>query len=335
MKRAARLLALLLALGLAVAGLLLQWQTQQPAGLLVVTQTGFIKSDDPAPPPDSALWIPRTLPDNWRTTSPGLSGYGWYRVAFVLAQAPAEPWAVYLPTVGTTYQLLLNGTDVGSSGPMAGPIARTAGVPTMAQIPPLLLRTGENRIALRLRVAPNLRGGLGPLTLGPRSAIEPLYDADLFARVTLPRSLNIALIFVGLLVLLLWLRRPGEAIYGVFSALAIVWSIRNFHYTVSPAWVPSGLWEAFVLGSLGVVVLLLWLFALLYGGARRPRIERWVVRGGGVAIAVVATLAVVDPHAASAIRIPWYLACAGIGGWTIALLVGVSREPANRPRTGV
>ena len=338
MRGVARLLLSLLAIALVVTSLLLQWQGQRQRaaqGMLVVTETGFIKSDDPSPPPDSASWIRRTLPDNWRTTNPGLSGYGWYRVAFVLAQPPAEPWAVYLPTVASTYELFLNGVAIGSSGGMTGPIARSMGVPRLDPIAPQLLHAGENRIELRLRVAPNLRGGLGPLTLGPRSAVEALYDADYFARVTMPRSLNIALIFVGLLVLLLWLRRPAEAIYGTFAALAIVWSIRNFHYTASPAWMPSGLWEAYILGSLGVVVVLLWLFILRFTATDSPRAERWVTRGSVAAIAAVAAVAVLDPSAASAIRIPWYLLCAAIGAWTIALLVGYGRRPANRRRTGV
>ncbi len=191
----------------------------------------FVKSDDPAPPADTAPWVRRSLPDNWRQTNPGLSGYGWYRARFVLREAPSQPWAAYLPTVGTTYQMHLNGVDIGTGGGITGPIARTLGVPRLDPIAPQLLRPGENRLLVRLRVAPNLRGGLGPITLGPRAVVEPVYDADFFARVTLPRSLNIALIFAGMLVLLLWLRRPAERIHGYFAALAIVWSIRNFHYT--------------------------------------------------------------------------------------------------------
>ena len=335
MRITARLVIVLLAIALFGAGLWLQSLHHDPAGVLVVSETGFIKSDEPAPPPDSAPWVARSLPDNWRKTNPGLAGYGWYRVAFVLPQLPSEPWAVYLPTVGTAYQLFLNGTDIGSSGGMTGPIVRSTGVPKMDPVAVHLLRVGENRLDLRLRVAPNLRGGLGPLTLGPRSVVAPLYDADVFARVTLPRSLNFALIFVGVLVLLLWLRRPAEAIYGVFAALAIVWSIRNFHYTAAPSWVSSGVWEAFVLGSLGIVVLLLWMFAVLYNGARRPQVERWVLRGGAAAVVAMAAVAMLAPQAASNVRIAWYVACACIGGWTIALLVRAGCRPANRARAGV
>ena len=335
MKGPARLLVLLLATAAVTAGLLLQWPWQpRNPGLLVVTETGFVKSDDPAPP-DADTWVRRQLPDNWRASNSGLSGYGWYRVAFTLPQAPAEPWAVYLPTVSTTYQLFLNGVAIGTGGGMTGPIARSMGVPRMDQVPAQLLRAGDNRIDLRLRVAPNLRGGLGTFTLGPRAAVEELYDADYFARVTLPRALNIALVFVGLLVLLLWLRRPSEGVYGAFAALAIVWSLRNFHYTLSPAWMPSGVWEAYVLGSLGVVVVLLWLFVLRFTGTSLPRSERWMTGGCAVTVTGVCALAIIDPQAASAARIGWYLLCAAIGTWSVAMLVRCALEPANERRAGV
>lgn len=192
--------------------------------LVVITSIDFIKSDDPAPPADTAPWVRRSLADNWRQTNPGLSGHGWYRARFIVRGPPAQAWAAYRPTVGTAYQMHLNGVDVGGGSGIIGPIARSLGVPRLDPIAPQLLRPGENLLLVRLRVAPNLRGGLGPVTLGPRAVVEPIYDADFFTRVTLPRTLNIALIFAGMLVLLLWLRRPAERIHGYFAALAIVWS---------------------------------------------------------------------------------------------------------------
>jgi signal transduction histidine kinase len=332
-KAAARLLVLLLAIGLGIGGLVLQGQPPgQLAGVLTLADVEFVKSDAPDPPADSASWVKRALPDNWRKTNPGLSGYGWYRATFRLADAPKEPWAVYLPTVGTTYQLFLNGADVGTGGGMTGPITRGLGVPRLDPIAPQVLRSGDNQLLLHLRVGTTLRGGLGPITLGPRAAVEPLYNSDYFGRVTLTRSLNIALIFIGLLVLLLWLRRPQEKIYGCFAALAIVWSIRNFHYTVAPHGLPSNLWEAFVLGSLGVVIVLLWLFVLRFTGGARPRTERWLMRGAGASVVLFALL---DLKAVSMLRIPWYLLCAAICAWSIGILLQFGRRPENRRHAGV
>lgn len=332
MTGAFRFLVLLLAIAFGAAGVVLQLQDQERSPELVTIKTAeFIKSDEAAPP-RNAQWVPATLPDNWRKTNPGQSGYGWYRATFFVPQAPADPWAAYLPTVGTTYQLYLNGVDIGTSGGMSGAIARSMGVPRLDAIAPQLMLPGSNELYLRLRVAPNLRGGLGAITLGPRAAIEPLYDREYFARVSLTRALNIALIFVGMLVLLLWLRRPEARIYGYFAALSIVWSLRNFHYTISLPHVPSSVWEAFILGSLGVVVLLLWLFILRFTGTSLPRLERLFKWGCAL---FVLTVPVLDPLIASAIRVPWYVLCALLGAWSIVILFRFGLRPENRRRTGI
>ena len=321
------LLAVLLAL-LAVAALLLLTRPPQAEGVLTLTEARFVKSDSPQPPEPSDAWLPRALPDNWNRSNPGQSGYGWYRAEFDLPQAPTEAWAAYLPTVATTHRLFINGTELGG-GPMTGAYARTLGKPLLDAIAPQLLHAGRNELLLRLRVAPNLRGGLGPITLGPQGVVAPLYERDFTMRVIVPRSLNMALVFVGLLVLLLWLRRRSEAIYGLFAALALVWSLRNFHYSADVPGVPSSLWEAFILASLGVVVVLQWMFMRRYTGLPSARLER-----GALATAMLALplFALLDPGIMRALRLPWYLLCAGFGVWSIVLLLRHLRSP--RPEQG-
>jgi len=315
--RLLRRLSLTLVIGLALAAALLLFTTpREPRGLVHITEMAFVKSDAPSPPGVEAAWVQRSLPDNWRRSNPGQSGYGWYRARFDLPEVPSATWAAYLPTVATTHRLIVNGVDVGG-GAMTGPHQRSFGTPQFDTIAPQLLRQGSNEVLVRLRVAPNLRGGLGPIILGPREEVEPLYDDAFQARVTLPRAMNMAVLFAGLLVLLLWLRRPAESIYGVFAALALVWALRNFHYTVSPA-MPSAFWEAFILGSLGLVVVLLWIFMRRYTGQPPHRRERRLLVGTALSLPVLALL---DPQTVSAVRIPWYVACAVFGVWSVLLLI--------------
>ncbi|WP_427912956.1 sensor histidine kinase [Ramlibacter sp. MMS24-I3-19] len=308
---------LTLLMGAIVAAALVQLtRPKPPLGVIEITQAGFIKSDDPRAPGPQAEWVTRTLPDSWSVSNPGQSGYGWYRMLLVLPDAPVEEWGAYLPTVSTTHHLFINGVDVGG-GAMSGPFQRTMGTPQINLIPPSLLNAGRNEILLRLRVAPNLRGGLGPLLVGPHPSVEPLYERDLLVRVTLPRALNLALIFVGVLVLLLWLRRPSESIYGVFAALAIVWSLRNFLYTVSLP-IGSNVWEALVLGSLALVETLLWMFVLRYTGKAPPTFERWALTGALVSLPLLASL---HSSVVSALRLPWYLGCTVFSLFVIVLLI--------------
>jgi signal transduction histidine kinase len=315
--RLLRQLLLTLVAVLIVTAALLQLTRQRVTGQVMdLASMDFIKSDEPAPPDDDAPWVRRRLPDNWRRTNPGQSGYGWYRARFSLPQAPVDAWAAYLPTVGTVHRLFVNGVDLGG-GEMTGPYERSGDKPHFAVIPPHVLQAGANEVFVRLRVARNLRGGLGPLTLGPRATVQPLYDRAFLIRVVLPRGLNIALTFMGLLVLLLWLRRPAESIYGVFAALAIVWSLRNFHYTAAVP-VPTHWWEAFILASLGMVVTLIWVFLRRYTGAPPRRAERVVLAVAALALPGFAYLPL---RLLSVLRIPWYVACAAFAAWSIGLLL--------------
>ncbi|MES2973442.1 MAG: ATP-binding protein [Pseudomonadota bacterium] len=328
------LLASVLAAALAAAaGLAL---LKPPAGgtgaeVVRIASARFIKTDEAvAPPSTDPRWRSVALPDNWQVSNPGQSGYGWYEARVDAPAQPLQSWSVYLPSVGTSYQLFINGVEAGGTGGMQGEFRRTMGIPQLDAVAPQLLNPGANTLLLRLRVATNLRGGLGPITIGPRAAVEPLYDHDHFLRVTLPRSLNIALIFAGVLVFLLWLRRPGETVYGYFAGLAVLWSIRNFHYTTSFAAIPTRLWEAFILGSLGVVLVLLLLFMLRFTGRRNDALERAATT---VCLLAPVVFFALGEQLASQLRIAWYLLCALLGVAPIVVLLAYLRSPAGRGHT--
>ena len=62
------------------------------------------------------------------------------------------------------------------------------------------------------------------------------------------------------------------------------------------AWLPSDVWEAFVLGSLGLVVVLLWIFMRRYTGPAAAPARALVLAGAALSLPVLALL---DPLAAS------------------------------------
>ncbi|MCW5648514.1 MAG: hypothetical protein KIS62_02080 [Ramlibacter sp.] len=303
-----------------LAGPALAAQMTLPAGATVrIEQAEFVLSDDPLPPVEG--WQAQALPDSWRLSRPGRSGYGWYRVRL---QVPAEQdlpkgsLGLMISLVGTTYAVYANGVDLGEGGGMTGEIKRNGGVPQFVLIPPQVLEVGDNWLYVRLRVAGNLRGGLTPLLLGPREAVENEYDRVYFWRVTLSRSANVALIVTGLLVGLLWLRQRERSVYGYFAALAVLWSLRNFHYTYTGSGIPSRLWEAFILGSLGVVLLLVCLFMLRLTDQTMPRTERAMKL---LCLATPLAFFVIGEQAMSQVRLAWYGLCALLGVGAIGILV--------------
>lgn len=301
----------------------------QNTDVMRITEMEFVKSDADQPPVNG--WAQQTLPDNWRISRPGESGYGWYRATIQMQRQPATAMGLMISLVNTTYAVYVNGVETGDGGGMTGEIRRNGTQPQFVAIAPQAFRAGENTLHIRLRVAPNLRGGMTPVLLGPRTVVESQFDREYFWRVTLTRSANMVLIVVGLLVGLLWLKRRHQSIYGYFAALAVLWSLRNFHYTYSGGGIPSRLWEAYVLGSLGVVMMLVWLFMLRLTRQAMPRVERAVVV---FCMAVPAVFFIAGEKVMSQLRLGWYGVCTALGVAAIVVLARHLRRPDIRSGPG-
>jgi signal transduction histidine kinase len=299
-------------------------RAQLPAGVVEIQEAWFLKSDATQLPGKEAAWQRQPLPDSWRESRPGAQGYGWYRAEFELPAQPADVHAIYISLVNSAYAVHINGVQVGNSGGMEGAIGRNGGFPQWVTVPPEVLRAGTNTFALRLRVAPNLRGGLTPPVIGPKAAVEALHGKDELWRTIVPRALNTATLALGLLSLLLWSRHRSETAYGWFGGFLVltsIWALRNFHHSMTLPDISSRAWETFVLAGHGIARLFLLMFVLRYTGQRRPKLERALV---GTATLMAPALYAAGEAAMSAVRIAFYTATAIPMWYSIWLLARYS-----------
>lgn len=323
-----RLSILLAMLAVGAAILLLQPLLHGPGpGATLIEEAQFVADESPDPPPEAAPWVPRSLPDHWRKPGGGIDA-GWYRASFTVDEKPVSPWGAFIPRASTSYELYVNGTLVGVGSGKTWSVS----VPQLELIAPQLLQAGTNILHLRLSVSPDRRGGLTAITLGPQAEVEQLYNREHFARFTLTRSLNTTFIVVGFLVFTLWLVRPSETIYAWFSGLALVWSLRNIQYAMPADTAIFALVERMLLGSLVVIVLLLWAFMRRFTGVPHNRTEAGLFAVGGLVLVVLASISQPAVHAA---RLPVGLGCAAVAVWTIAMLVRFGFHPQQRQRLGV
>jgi signal transduction histidine kinase len=213
------------------------------------------------------------LPDDWRQR--GYSGERVdYRLPLELDSAPQQPWALFLPSVRTSVDVAINGNELvqdETGAPTSA--ARMWFRPLVYSVPTGLLRVGSNTVTIALS-APAGRGYLGTPLAGPHAALAPFVRKHRVWRQVLLQVIVVAMIAVGLLMMVLWFRRRGQSIYGLYGVGMSAWALHDLNYIVVNPPLPARYWDALSVALLGGFIGATTFFIHRYIGARRPRVER-------------------------------------------------------------
>jgi signal transduction histidine kinase len=276
--------------GLALAGAVAM-AAPDSAPEFVISQGDLLLGDDRStPPPDSAAWQRVTLPDYWYVTRKGTNGYAWYRLRVDVPVQPRGRQAVYVERLRNVGAFFVNGVEVGQYGEFGTP---NPGVrPQLFEFEPTLLHPGRNTLHVRLWKPPDWAGMLAPVHLGPQAAMQQLLDSGHFWKTTAPLCAIVVMLFAAFITLTLWVCRPRESIYGYVGLAALfrlptaasgLWLI--------PPQVPERLVWFLQPVTLQTFCVLIFMFALRYGGWRLPRIERvawaWILVFAALDAAVI------------------------------------------------
>lgn len=236
------------------------------------------------PPQDAAAWRPQAMPDV--RARPGAAvvsdarGYEmrWYRV-----HVPAdvdEAQALYLPRLVTLSAAVLARTADGGWQLLLD--NQRAEREQWVQ-PIWLPLPGGGAHGLELVVALPVPAGsyhaVSRIWVGPRDLLEKRWEWRVRMQTGLPQAVSLTLAVLGFFALTLWLRRPGEAIYGLFALVAAAWMVRNLHYYVSPPASTAGQdWFWWLThASMAWVLLTALLFALRFARRRSLLLERTLI----------------------------------------------------------
>ncbi|RYY94989.1 MAG: histidine kinase, partial [Comamonadaceae bacterium] len=176
------------------------------------------------------------LPYHWDREQAAQPGRARFALPFRLAERPSVPWAVYIPRVGTAFDLRVNGELLRVHGDLARPGgADYAKAPRALVVPARLLQAGDNLIEIELRADTGRRAGLSRVTLGPSDQVLRLHGRDFAIQFTGSVLLVGFSALVGAIALALWLTQvdiaaPGrprrEQLY-LWAALAeFFWALR-------------------------------------------------------------------------------------------------------------
>lgn len=119
-----RLFRLFCTVGLAFASLATAVAQPLESPPLELNTAEFVVSGAAQPPSNDLPWQKQTLPDQWQSNHPGVSGDLWYRLSFDFAATETRIHAVYLPRLCMNAAVFLNGFFLGSGGRIEEPVAR-------------------------------------------------------------------------------------------------------------------------------------------------------------------------------------------------------------------
>lgn len=211
------------------------------------------------------------LPDEIEAAASATLVTARYQVDVELGAQPRR-LALYASGLVGSARIRLNGAVlVDDIAEPPRPAPRGIALLRLIDLPDALLRPGVNHIDID--IAGRRTASLSVLRIGDRGTLASLRDGKALAMVIGPAIVATVIGCLGLSMLVLYLRRRSEALYGYFGLGAILWSVHTF-WTVSPQGLLTGMHLTVWWNTLYVaVVVMLVLFCLRYAQRSRPRIE--------------------------------------------------------------
>ena len=223
----------------------------------------------------AAAPVAQTLPMRWRATNQDVARLV-LRVDFEATQQQADRMrALYLPYFFDGGRISLNDTEVAAIAESDAQQRVRWRQPQLVSLPPGAVRKGHNELVLDVPVpGRSVAVHLPRPLLGPLVELAPLADARQFwvnemAQITFALGL-----MISIWMLLLWLMRPQEVLYGLFGLFTLMWALRTLGFlvdTVPVAYWPA--WRAFHHLATGGSVTAMAVYSLRFAGLVKPRLE--------------------------------------------------------------
>lgn len=231
MRRFSRGWLLLLALFTLAAGAAATARTHGPnEALEVIEAAEFVMLDTQRPPPDSAPWVKVTLPDDWSRSRPGAKGVAWYRFKVVLEAVEPQVYGIYVPRVGISgLRFHINGPPIGGAAGLPDPRTRLVQVALNLNIPPVLLKAGDNWIYARVDGESAFHQGMTRLYFGHAAAARAAFGQRFRTEVQAFVASGFVASVAGLLALGIWVGRRDKVLFwfGLAALLAGATPVTN------------------------------------------------------------------------------------------------------------
>lgn len=217
-------------------------------------------------------WTPVSLPQAGRPAG----GWEHYRARF--DWNGQDHAYLYLPTISQRAVIELAGERIADTENRTTLVSLASGIPALVALPGKLLERGENVIDIRVQTLGLVPGYLSTLYVDDGERLAPYYRARVFVLEYLRLMVPAGQLLIALVVLVVWLYRPQESLFGW---LFLLLTTSMFVYLgmmreLLPAPIEA-MYYAIMAGSAACEILVI--TALLIAGVAPPRWLKVTVPG--------------------------------------------------------
>jgi len=190
-----------------------------------IRQAEYIISDSATLPGPDAGWSVISLPHHVAKPAVRELVNYWYKASFDAARQDEPIWVLF-PQLVSGGDIYVNGALIGSK-PWANEQIHVRWYrPELWLIPPLLLHEGMNEIEVRLGIRDRFTS-FGVIDVWPEKIQRETFDRLLFWEDTTADISTALCLLCGTLILVFWVRRPQEKLYGLFGLCVLFWGMRT------------------------------------------------------------------------------------------------------------
>lgn len=144
-----------------------------------------------------------------------------YRLAFELPPA-SEQLYLFIPTFSQRAVIHLAGHRIADTEERAWMLGLTSGAASLVPLPSYLLAEGRNVLDLYLEASGVVRGYLSPVYIGTATQLAPHHRVRVLLLEYLRLMVLASHLLIAIIVLVVWLYRPKESLFGWLAVLLLV-----------------------------------------------------------------------------------------------------------------
>ncbi|OGB23984.1 MAG: hypothetical protein A3I66_14895 [Burkholderiales bacterium RIFCSPLOWO2_02_FULL_57_36] len=212
------------------------------------------------------------LPYNWDRHQSAGDGYAHFVLRFPFSGADV-PQALYIPRIGTSFVITLNGQEIARQGSLPPDLYEDyTKEPYFFPIPADLLMP-QNTLDIEIGAVGGRHAGLARVSFGPVEEIRLIYRSAYRGRVTGSLIIVIVSIALGALALLLWLRQR-DASYLLYGASEWLWALQVGDTLFARSPLPWPWWGAVIYSAYALAPGLICKFSLIMTDNHHGRLKR-------------------------------------------------------------